>query len=151
MRKCILLFALLLTGCGSSEPQPSDIRGTATFDGKPIVYGEIEFVPDASKQMKGPAGTAEVIDGEFDTSKSGRGVFLGDYEIRVTAWNARPGAANPDETVTSNIELPIFIGYVVNQAVKADGNVIAVPADAKGFGLQTGKASKKGPRAAPAP
>lgn len=151
MRNTILMFTMLLAGCGSSEPQPSNLRGTATFDGKPIAYGEIEFIPDASKQMKGPAGTAEIINGEFDTSKSGRGVFLGDYEIRVTAWDARPGVANPDETVASNIEPPIFLHYVVNQAVKADGNVIAIPADAKGFGIQNGKAPKKKAQAAPAP
>ena len=128
MAICVCSF--LLTGCGSSEPQPIDIHGTATFDGKPIVFGTVEFIPDSTRQMSGPAGNAEIVDGKFDTSQAGRGVFPGAYLARVTAYEERTAATSNDETVASNAKPPIFVNYDVEVVLGPDENVIEVPASA---------------------
>ncbi len=134
-----LLVSLFLgSGCGSTGPEPVDIQGIATFGGTPIVYGTLEFIPDADRQMTGPAGSAEVVDGKFDSKQGGRGVFLGPYDVRVTAWSERPPAGSNDETVVSKAEPPLFVAYIVKVNVLADNNVIEVPAKAKGFGIPKG-------------
>lgn len=149
MTKYALALMLLVVGCGNSEPQPSNIQGTATFAGKPIVYGQLQLIPDASKQMSGPAGEAEIIDGKFDTSLSGRGVFLGPYEIRVTAWEERPAPSSTDETAVSQAKAPLFHGYTVKQVITAEGNVIDVPEAAKGYGVSETKGAKGAKPSAP--
>lgn len=126
----ICLGTFLLSGCGSGEPQPIDIRGKATFDGKPIVFGTIEFIPDAARQMSGPAGNAEIVNGQFDTSQAGRGVFPGAYVARVTAYEERTAATSNDETVASNAKPPIFVNYDVEVVLGPDESVIDVPAAA---------------------
>ena len=138
-RTGLFLAIALVCGCGSSEPQPENISGTVTFDGQPLVYGNLELIPDADRQMTGPAGSVEVIDGKFDTKLGGRGVFLGPYDVRVTAWSERPPAGSNDETVVSQAKPPLFVAYSVKQDIRAENNTIEVPAKAKGFGIPKGR------------
>lgn len=131
----MVLTGLFLCGCGKAGPEPSEISGTVTFDGKPIIYGQLELVPDTEKQMSGPAGNVDIVDGKFDSRLGGRGVYLGSYKAKVTAWEAPLPPSSNDETVVSNTPSPIFTGYVLDVTIKAEGNVIEIPAAAKGFGL----------------
>lgn len=128
-----VLAVLLLSGCGGSGDQLSNLSGKATFAGKPIAFGQIEFIPDAGKDHKGPAGSAEIVDGAFDTSRGGQGIVPGPHEVRITAYEERPAPANPDETVPSTSKPPLFVGYVLREDLKAGNKDFDVPESARGF------------------
>lgn len=80
-----ILF-LALVGCkGGDAIYP--VTGTATFNGTPILTGEIFFEPDASAGNKGPQGYARIKDGKFDTADGGRGIKGGPCVIRVSGYD----------------------------------------------------------------
>ena len=127
-----LLCPLSLAGCGgSSGVERTDLKGKATFAGKPIVYGQIDFLPDTGKSHKGPQGSAEIVNGEYDTSKTGAGVLPGPHKVQLTAYESRP-ASSTDETVTTKAA-PLFVAYELTADVKGPEYNVDVPAEAKGF------------------
>jgi hypothetical protein len=141
-----LLIMIALAGCGSGGPEFHQLKGKATFDGKPIVYGTIEFIPDAKKGHKGPAGNAEIVDGLYDTSAaSGKGLSKGPHVARVTVYPEKLPPTNPDETVATKAPATICIGFPVDVNVEGPELDITVPASAKGFDMyKTGR--PMGPR-----
>lgn len=139
----VLLSAVLLltSGCGGGGIKLQHVSGKATFAGKPIAYGTIEFVPDATRGTKGPAGTAEIINGEYSTRKAnGRGVIAGPHVVRITGYEEKPVGSN-DETVASTVKPPLFVGYTVN----VDGFLVEhnfeIPESAKGTDIYKSKAN----------
>lgn len=129
-----LLCVLSLTGCGRGS-KLQNVTGKATFAGKPIAYGTIEFIPDIGRGTRGPAGTAEIINGDFSTLKpNGRGVVDGPHLVQLTAYEEKP-VGSTDETVASTSKPPLFVGYTV----KVDGFLAEhnfdVPESARGFDL----------------
>ena len=68
------------------------------FAGKPVPQGTITFAPDASKGVKGPAGSASIVNGEYDTSKGGIAIVGGAHRISITGYD---GNADPEN------ELPL--------------------------------------------
>lgn len=130
-----LVLVFVLTGCGGdSGPKLTHVTGKVTLSGSPVPYGTIEFVPDPEKGGKGPAGTAEIINGEFSTSKpNGRGVIAGAHLVRITGYKEKPVPSN-DETKPSTVE-PLFSGYTVNvDSLPAEKN-FELPEAARGFDL----------------
>jgi hypothetical protein len=113
--------ACLLTGCGGSDIELTDLSGKVTFAGQPVVYGQIEFVPDSGKGHQGPAGTAEIVDGSYST--------------RITAYEERPVAASDDETAPSSSKPPIFSGFTLEKELKEKSQDFDVPETARGFDL----------------
>lgn len=88
---CVLVGCVAL-GCGDGGPKRYRLSGKATFDGQPIVYGDVLFTPDASKGNQGPQGIANIRDGQFDTSASGgQGIAGGPTVIRVTGFTGEGG------------------------------------------------------------
>ncbi|HET6422554.1 MAG TPA: hypothetical protein VFG20_02650 [Planctomycetaceae bacterium] len=132
----LLLSAVIFAtaGCGS-ELKLQHVAGKATFAGKPIPYGTIEFIPDSARGNKGPPGTAEIINGEFDTRReNGRGVVAGPHTVRISAYEEKP-ANSSDETAASTAKPPLFIGYTVAvDGFLAEHN-FDVPESAKGTDL----------------
>ena len=112
-----------------------DLHGKATFAGKPIAYGSIDFTPDAAKEHKGPAGSAEIVDGQYSTRETGRGIVPGPHQVRITAYEVKPPPANPDETVPSDAKPPIFTGYTIAAELAAGEKDFDVPESAKGFNI----------------
>lgn len=105
-----LLFVLL--GCGGeSGPARIDLQGSATFDGQPIPYGQIMFIPDSSKGNKGPAGTATIKDGKYSTVGSGKGIVGGPHTLRVSAFDGKEDTA---------AELPFGTPLFPDYELKAD-------------------------------
>jgi hypothetical protein len=141
-----LMMIAFLAGCGGgSGVDLTDISGKATFDGAPIVYGQVEFFP---KDPKSPPGFADIIDGEFDTSVEGsRGIVPGPHEIRVSAYPEKPPEnADEDETVSSdNANKPLFLGYKLDADIQESTFDLIVPADAKGFGISSGGGRRNEP------
>jgi hypothetical protein len=97
MRATIAVVGLLglglLAGCGGeSGPKRNRVSGSATFDGKPIPYGEVLFTPDDAKKNSGAQGIAPIRDGKFDTSASGgKGYGGGPAVVRVTGLTGEGG------------------------------------------------------------
>lgn len=123
-----------IAGCGGSSVDIHDYSGTVTFKGQPVVYGKIEFVPDADAGNSGPKGYAEIVDGKYDTgSGSAKGVTGGAYKAVITAYEARPQETT-DETVEVEPVKAQFIGYEMKQELpKEDATVdFTVPEDAAG-------------------
>jgi hypothetical protein len=82
-------------GCGPTEPPLFDVSGTVSYLGKPVPKGMVYFDPDAAKGTQGQMGFAEVIDGQFDTKKEGKGVRGGPYNIRVSGFDGKPAYEMP--------------------------------------------------------
>lgn len=129
-----LISCGFLLGCsGGSSINREDISGKAMFNGEPIVFGMIEFLPDQSVGHDAPAGSATIIDGQYDsTIEGGFGIVAGPHEIRVTAYPKRPEVSE-DETIVSEPVEPIFVGYSIQADVTPPTYDIDIPADAAGF------------------
>ena len=111
------LFAALLVflftvavGCQESGPARYHLRGKVTFAGQPVPAGQIFFDPDISKQNDGPAGFAFIKNGDFDTRLDGRSHIGGDHQIRIQAFDGKPGnelplgrMMVPEYTTTANL------------------------------------------------
>ena len=63
-----LLLPAIIAGCGGGGVDRTDLSGTVTFDGKPIVYGEIQFLAQPDQDSSPPSGFAEIIDGKYTTT-----------------------------------------------------------------------------------
>lgn len=127
------VLTIAAVGCGGGD-NLQQVSGKAMFAGKPIVYGTIEFVPDVSKGGKGSQGSAEIVNGEYDTRKAGsRGVAAGPQVVRISAYEEKPNFST-DETVPSESK-PLFIGYSVNVDKLTANHDFDVPESAKNFNL----------------
>src|SRR6266540_5886869 len=87
----VLVFGVV-AGCGDSGPKRLRLTGTATFDGKPIPYGDVVFTPDGSQKNSGPQGIAQIRDGKYDTAGSdGKGFAGGPTVVHVTGLTGPGG------------------------------------------------------------
>lgn len=87
-----VLLAAAIVGCSEKGESRFRLQGTATFDGKPIAYGDVLFTPDGSKGNKGPQGIAQIRDGKFDTgAEGGKGIAGGPTIIRLTGMTGQAG------------------------------------------------------------
>ncbi len=97
MRNIPLAFLLLapLVGCGASESNRFDVSGTVTYAGQPVTSGMVFFDPDVAKGSDGAQGYAEIIDGRFSTSETGRGLGGGKYVVRIRGYGTAPAGKMP--------------------------------------------------------
>ncbi|MEX1039113.1 MAG: hypothetical protein WDZ51_00680 [Pirellulaceae bacterium] len=78
-------------GCGADDSGSRfQLSGTVTYEGKPVPFGRIDFVPDSTAGNSGPAGYADIVDGKYDTSKTGKGTSGGAYVANVSGSSAPP-------------------------------------------------------------
>ena len=132
----VVLSAVLMVGCGGSGMKLKEVSGKATFAGKPIAYGLIEFHPNDAKKHSGPAGSAEIVNGHYDTRKAGRGVAAGPHLVRITGYEERPAPGSADETIVTVGKPPLFAGYTIEAEVPAGAHQdFDVPETARGFDL----------------
>lgn len=71
---------MCLVGCGGQEM--GVVKGTVTWNNKPIVRGMISFIPDS-----GPPYSAAIIDGLYDTGE----IPTGDYRCTIVLTEGPPG------------------------------------------------------------
>lgn len=138
----------LCGGCGRGDGvKRTDISGSATFAGSPIVYGTIEFIPDEKKGNSGPTGAAEIINGKYNTKeKGGRGVVKGPHHVRITAYSEAPKPNNDETKVVPQPE-PLFVGYLLEADLGSPTQDFNVPEGAKGFNQLAEKKSGQGANA----
>jgi hypothetical protein len=132
------LLSLLVLGFGcsrSSDVKLTDLSGSATFAGSPIVYGTLEFIPDHEANHKGPSGNAQIHDGKYNTAEGGRGISPGPHVVRITAFDSIPAEAPADETVPFKATPPLFVGYAIKMDLQGGVADITVPDKAKGFDM----------------
>ncbi|MES2791165.1 MAG: hypothetical protein V4719_16240 [Planctomycetota bacterium] len=92
-----LLAALVVSsGCwgGTDGPTRFPISGAVTFDGKPVLDGEIFFQPDEAAGNSGPATIAVVRDSKYSVPLA-QGVVGGPYRVKITAFEVPKGATGP--------------------------------------------------------
>jgi len=79
----VILILAMVAGCQQNEKQNyADVRGTVTFNGKPIEKGQITFAPEGR-----PPSTMDIVDGKFAGE-----AMVGENKIVVSA---RKKAATP--------------------------------------------------------
>lgn len=145
MKKYAIVLAslslLFLSGCGGNSVERHEVSGTATFDGQPIVFGTIQFIPKLADGKKAPTGSATIENGTYYTDK-GQGIVNGPHEIRVTAYPSKL-IDTEDETVEAEIIEPIFVGYSMDASIEPPSFDVIVPAEAEGYNsANTGATSR---------
>ena len=143
LRVVMMPGLLFLMGCGSGDIPLTDVSGKATFAGQPIVFGQIEFVPDSAQKHTGPAGSATISNGAFNTAEGGSGISPGPHLVRITGYDTVPPATSEDETATTQGTPPLFVGYTIEMDVPGGEVTIDVAESAKGFNLYSGQQPKR--------
>jgi len=83
-----------LLGCGADNGLTlGQVRGTVTYEGQPVKYGQVMFVPDDSKGTTGPVALSMINkDGTFDmsTEEAGDGVVVGQHKVGIVGLDPTP-------------------------------------------------------------
>jgi hypothetical protein len=91
----VLGAVINLLGCGESGPKVYHLKGKVTLSGQPVPAGQIFFDPDLANGNDGPAGFAFIKNGEYDTRLDGRAHVGGLHQVRIQAFDGKPGAELP--------------------------------------------------------
>ena len=87
-----LLTLCVVLGCGGDEPKRNRVSGKVSYDGNPVVYGDVVITPDGAKKNSGAQGFANIRDGQYDTSASGgKGYGGGPAVMRVIGFDREGG------------------------------------------------------------
>lgn len=102
-------LVLLVAGCagGSTKPATHAVKGTVTFDGKPLEGALVSFLPEGDHQ---PANGTTDASGVYTltTFTQGDGAMEGSYRVTVTKFPAAGGAGGGegDDYVPPSGDLP---------------------------------------------
>lgn len=86
------LLVLASSGCQPSDEGRYRFSGTVTYRGEPVPIGSIMLEPDSSKGNSGPAGSAAITDGKFDSSAHDSGFVGGPHVVTIQGFSGE----NPD-------------------------------------------------------
>jgi hypothetical protein len=121
-----LTLPLLLSGCDNGgDANRYHVSGTVTFNGNPVPQGSIQFLPDSVKGNEGPATNANIVDGRYDTTVSGRGTVGGAHIVVINGFD---GQSRPEDELPfgkplfteyrTSVDLPQSTGETVNFEVQ---------------------------------
>lgn len=89
-----LAVCLMVQGCGRSGIDRNDLSGKITYKGQPVPFGTISFRPNRKKGGAGPSGFAQIVEGDYSTSSSGKGAVSGPVIVMIEGLVAnKPMAA----------------------------------------------------------
>ncbi len=74
------LLLVALVGC--QRARPSGVAGAVTFNGEPILAGNIRF--DPLEETHGSGASTRIVDGRY-TIERGNGLFAGRYLVAISA------------------------------------------------------------------
>lgn len=104
----LLTCIFFLSSCSKAEIiEYHSISGKVTYKDKPLPYGSVIFEPDTKERNAGAQGFAEIENGLFDTSKKGRGVLGGAYNVYIS------GQAQKGDPAKGIIPPPLFRDFQV--------------------------------------
>lgn len=110
-RVCLTVLGaalLFCVGCfGGDKSGTFPVKGTVTYDGKPVPVGFVTFSPDYEKGNSGPGGGAPIKDGKFET-ELGKGVVGGPYEVRIVGYTGQRTTESGEELQDGP---PLFPAY----------------------------------------
>jgi hypothetical protein len=96
LRRCGLLLALALLGCGRDD-KPMPVHGRVFYRGQPLPGGTIVFAPDPERGGRGPLACGEIgADGHYS-------LHTGDTPGAVPGWHRVTIAAS---SADSQAEMP---------------------------------------------
>ncbi len=126
-RATILLALLASSGCGGDGLDRHQVKGTVTFDGKPVEYGSISFQPDVSVGRIAPTSIARIEGGEY-LVHSNDGPVTGHYHVRVNGLDRAREKVDPGTGLT--VTPSLFPEHVTTLDIPAPNGTfdIAVPA-----------------------
>ncbi|MEO2049437.1 MAG: hypothetical protein ABGX16_23005 [Pirellulales bacterium] len=80
---CWALCLVTIGGCGTPEPDRAHISGKVSYQGKPVEFGDIVFVPsgDAAKRWKGFYCQGSISGGRYTIVEHGPVIGLNRVEI----------------------------------------------------------------------
>ena len=90
----LAILCLVLAGCGGDGLERHRIRGTVTFEGKPVEFGAIFFEPTASVGKIAPTVYLAVRDGKYDAGS--KGPIAGKYRVVVGGMDKSRGRVDDD-------------------------------------------------------
>ena len=148
----LILVTVAIFGCGSGDGvNRIDTTGFVTVDGAPVVFGEVQFLPDQSAGNSGPMGFATIKLGAFDTAQTGQPPVEGPNVMRVTAYDEElpetmvdpeaEGAEDIAEEMPAGPQ-PILVNYQINVEIKGEAVEADLPADAVGFGVSSSRSGR---------
>jgi len=78
------VLTLLVVGCGGSGPKLVPVSGTVMLDTQPLKAGNVQFVPDATRNKSEEIAIGEIRDGKYELSTRGKkGAPLGWYKVVI--------------------------------------------------------------------
>jgi hypothetical protein len=84
----LIVFSVIGCGGGPAGPPRIALSGKATYGGTPIPFGEIIFTPDEKSGNKGPAGTAVIENGKYQTTAD-QGAVAGPQIAIVKGYSSK--------------------------------------------------------------
>ena len=114
----LLVFVLTSAGCGDGKVR---VRGTVTFDGKPVDRGVISFDP---ADGQGPNTGSEIADGRFELSGPAEAIpgkkIVRIRAFRITGRKIESGPPAPPGTLVDELEAFIPAHYNAHSTLTAD-------------------------------
>lgn len=104
----LCLPALMLCGCGESGPERIGVSGEVTYNGEPVVDGEISFHPEAGTEA--PPSSTTVTDGKYQLSPKWS-LMPGTYKVAFRSYKV-------------SLKDPTFPGSDLDRPPSADGIVL---------------------------
>ena len=106
-------LALVLAGCGPGNGLTMGrISGVVTYNGEPVEFGEVLFVPDSEEGNSGVPSMSRIgEDGRYimSTQEAGDGVIAGHQKVGIRALDPQPVAKEeapaPDSETATGKEL----------------------------------------------
>ncbi len=118
----VALIALAFTSCGSGDGlQRYRVRGTVTFQGKPVEFGAIFFEPTESVGKIAPTVYLPVRDGKYDAND--KGPIAGKYRVVVGGMDQAKQRVD-DDGITHTAQL--FQDYKFETDIPPPNNTLDV-------------------------
>jgi len=127
----VLLSVLAATGCASSTPPLTEVKGVVLLDGKPLAGVRVEFIPGDSADRRLPFSQAETDDNgryELRCENTQPGAVIGQHKVIVRRPSIRPAPDAPPPP--SGPAIPVAYQSVLNTPLTVD-----VKADQKSYDL----------------
>lgn len=123
LRLAVLAGALIFAGCSPDGPPRYRLSGKLTHGGQPVPAGSVTLIPDHAQGNNGPAASAAIKDGRYDT-KQGTGHVGGPHVLKITALDGKTSPEFPRGS-------PLFPDYELKADLsKQDGTRdLDVPAE----------------------
>jgi hypothetical protein len=117
----LALACLTLAGCGGDGMNRQRIKGTVTFQGKPVAFGAIFFEPTESVGKIAPTSYLAIRNGRFDTQD--KGPVPGKYRVVVGGQDQSKKRVD-DDGITHTT--PLFNDYRFEVDIPPPNNTLDV-------------------------